>query len=274
MNARNLIASLRRSVAARLALSTLPALGVVAVTAGCEHGLPPGVPSIVNLGGKETALAVISLPDGRLLVAGKASAGAADRVLLARFLADGQLDPSFGVAGANGAVAGTVITDVQVNGVTTSAQGASVAVQADDKIVVGGRSWATGHDPKFLVLRYLPDGQLDVSFGNGGMVIVDPNPNFLIAEESGAEVNAVGVALDGSIYAAGNAAVHHDMSAAYWSDFALLRLRTDGTPDGAFGKNGVVITGFSDRRLRARAGGARRRARGAGGARRPGCPGL
>src|SRR6476661_7969144 len=70
----------------------------------------------------------------------------------------GTLDPTFG----NG---GTVMTSF---GQLTE-EGHAVVVQPDGRIVAGGLS--SGPTADFALARYLPDGQPDSSFGNGGKVL-------------------------------------------------------------------------------------------------------
>src|SRR4051794_4940841 len=72
-----------------------------------------------------------------------------------RLLSAGDLDPSFGGDG-------TVTMDVPGS---QSDLAVAVAVQSDGKVVVAAVS---AEHP--AVLRYLPDGSLDTSFGTGGVV--------------------------------------------------------------------------------------------------------
>lgn len=88
---------------------------------------------------------------------------------------------------------------------------APAAVQPDGRIVVVGTKAAD-----FVVTRYLPDGRLDPSFGDGGVVTIDIAGRHDIAK-------AVGLKADGGIIVAGAATVGNSL------DFALVGL----TPDGA-----------------------------------------
>jgi uncharacterized delta-60 repeat protein len=50
----------------------------------------------------------------------------------------------------------------------------AVAVQGDGKVLVGGRSaGAAGVQYDFKLVRFTEDGQLDVAFGDGGVVMSD-----------------------------------------------------------------------------------------------------
>ena len=72
-----------------------------------------------------------------------------------RFRADGSLDPSFGEGGV---VKTDLGGDEQVNAIT---------IDSEDRIIAGG-TILTRDGPVRLV-RYLPDGSLDPSFGDGGV---------------------------------------------------------------------------------------------------------
>src|SRR5207253_8705315 len=75
--------------------------------------------------------------------------------------AAGDLDPGFGTGGK-------VTTDLGGN----SAEAEAVAVQANGKIVAGGRSFTSSALDDWAVARYRPDGTLDPRFGTGGKVTI------------------------------------------------------------------------------------------------------
>ncbi len=98
--------------------------------------------------------------DGRILLAGEATAGDAADFAVARVLADGRLDPSFG---------GDGVVMVDFAGAESSLDGAAaVAVQADGRIVVAGTA---GWD--FGLARLLPDGAPDLALGPSGRLRTD-----------------------------------------------------------------------------------------------------
>ncbi len=78
------------------------------------------------------------------------------------------------------------------------------------------------------------DGDLDLSFGNGGTVTNDFQHSTDIAY-------AVARQADGKLILAGTTYMNNDFSG---EDFALLRYNADGTVDGTFGVNGRVTTDF------------------------------
>mgnify|MGYP000376108724 CR=1 FL=1 len=100
--------------------------------------------------------------DGRIVVAGSSATTAGTQISLVRYTRDGVLDATFGNAGKVMTLVGTTATG-------NNDQALAVAVQADGKVVVAGRSkQAAGDD--FVLVRYNADGSLDAGFGNGGKV--------------------------------------------------------------------------------------------------------
>jgi len=107
----------------------------------------------VDFGYEDQANAIAIQSDGKIVVAGQASqpvgigGGSIDRVAVARFNADGSIDPSFGTSGK------------VTTAVGSSSIAYSLAIQTDGKIVVAGE--AKNGNLDFAVLRYLPNGDLD-----------------------------------------------------------------------------------------------------------------
>jgi uncharacterized delta-60 repeat protein len=150
-------------------------------------------------------------PDGRALVAGW-SGGDLD---ILRFGAGGGLDPSWGSGGK-----------VSLDGGTWgSARG--LALQPDGKVVVVG-AVDENTNPGLVVVRLLPDGELDPSFAFDGGLLVRANNYF-------GGLTAVAIAADGSIIAAG------DMGSGA-EDVVVLKLTPDGDLDDSFGDGGVATT--------------------------------
>jgi uncharacterized delta-60 repeat protein len=160
--------------------------------------------------------------DGRIVVTGYTTKSYESKTqcALACFKANGSLDTSF-----NGT--GKVTTDFGGDG---NAEGRSVAVQTDGKIVVVGYATA-GSTEKFALARYNADGTLDTSFGGSGRVMTDVGITGSIA---------TGVALqkDGKIVVAGYAV--KNSGTGY--DFACVRYNTDGNVDQSFGDGGKTMT--------------------------------
>jgi uncharacterized delta-60 repeat protein len=165
-------------------------------------------------GGDDEAFAIAVQPDGKILAAGRSDStgGNTSSFAVARYMSNGQLDPSFGTGGI--AITSFTDSDAEING---------IAIQPDGKIVVAGSSASA-----FALARYLPNGALDTTFGTGGTVTT-PIGNA-------SSVQAVGVAVqsDGKIVAGGAA------DAA----FAAARYNADGSPDPTFGSGGSATTSF------------------------------
>ncbi len=170
-----------------------------------------GRTSTERFGGDRSAMAL--QPDGRIVMVG----GTFTDFILARFDANGNLDPTFGDGGL---VTTDMIPDQQEEAL-------AVVVQPDGRIVVAGYS---GFDATVALARYEPDGSLDATFGVDGRVT---------GQVSG-RVYAVTLQPDGAIVVAGEAAVAD--SDTDYSDLLLARFLPDGTLDPTFGDNGRVST--------------------------------
>lgn len=187
-----------------------------------DSGFGSGGKVQTSFGGLEAAQAVAIQPDARIVVAGEVfiPGGGHTRFALARYSANGSLDPTFGAGGK-------VVTDL-----LASSRARSVAIQPDGKIVaVGSKLVGPGNDRDFAAVRYNPDGSLDTSFGGAGYVITRFTSAFDQAE-------AVLSQPDGKIVAAGVANAFSPST----QDFALARFNPDGSLDGSFGVAGKVDT--------------------------------
>jgi uncharacterized delta-60 repeat protein len=123
----------------------------------------PGVETVDFTGGSDIGFATILRYDGKIIMGGiSQSAQTGMDIGLAQFNADGTLDTNFAVYGKPG----VVTTDY--SGLYD--QALALAIQPDGKILVAGHtvSPTTGFD--FALTRYLPNGELDSSFGSGGKV--------------------------------------------------------------------------------------------------------
>jgi uncharacterized delta-60 repeat protein len=225
---------------------------------------------------QEESLAVAIQPDGAIVLAGYVGFDAT--FALARYLADGTLDTTFG---ADGRVMGDV-----------PGRAYAVAVQPDGGIVAAGETTVGGSDPDWsdLVLaRYLPEGTLDTSFGEGGIVVTDIAGgtnlarNIVITADGGIILTGEPIgdfpgsdhtdiaryAADGQLDAAfgtggvlalvgarvgeglavqddGRLVLVGQAVVAEERRFAVTRLGADGTPDDTFGEGGLVTTDVAD----------------------------
>ena len=114
---------------------------------------------ITAIGSGSDAQAVALQPDGRILVAGKCSAVPFNYFCVLRYNVNGSLDTSFG---------GTGRFLTQVGSGNDFAY--SIALQPDGKILLAGNCTTGGNDD-FCMVRYHPNGILDVTFNGTGKVI-------------------------------------------------------------------------------------------------------
>jgi uncharacterized delta-60 repeat protein len=115
-----------------------------------------------------------------------------------------------------------------IGGSTDVANG--VAVQDDGRIVVVGTSYdETDSENDFALVRYLPDGSLDSTFGESGKVVTD-----IGADD---DANAVAIQDDGKIVVAG-----YSDDGDNRISFAVVRYDTNGDPDNSFDDDAIVTT--------------------------------
>jgi len=163
----------------------------------------------VDFGGTEFGEAIARQADGRVLVAGRSSAGGA---VVARLRATGALDPDFGSGGRVTLPGGGSLS--------------AVLVQPDRNIVVAGNASGSA---MMTVTRLKPDGSLDATFGSGGTTTV----------AFGSLANLLGGAArrpDGKIVIAGYTQDGEDI--------AVARLNADGSLDATFGAAGKATVDF------------------------------
>jgi len=141
----------------------------------------------------------------------------------------GSLDNTFGTAGK-------VITDF---GSLTSAEGYTVVVQSDGKIVMAGTTTtgSSGTLNDFIIVRHNADGTFDNSFGTNGIVTTDfVNINNTSLSNQG---KTMAIQSDGKIVVAGTV-INPSANYPYSHSFGLARYNTNGTLDNTFGTNGMV----------------------------------
>lgn len=132
----------------------------------------------------------------------------------------GDLDTSFG----NG---GMTTTDFSAH----DDYGRGIAIQPDGKIILVGQS---GVYPLFhsTLLRFMPDGSFDESFGAGGSVVAE-------LDSGGDALSAIALQPDGKIVVAGSL-LHNNFTLG----FVVARFNADGSMDTTFGTGGKTTTTF------------------------------
>ncbi|MFM8415828.1 MAG: delta-60 repeat domain-containing protein, partial [Planctomycetota bacterium] len=160
--------------------------------------------------------------DGKIVCGGFNDFFFAHDFMLARYLPDGTLDPTFG-PGGRGWVDNDLGADDAILG---------VAIQPDGKIVAAGTS-GNGPAADFVVARYDAQGNLDATFGTGGLVFTDFGGGM-----SQDQASSVLLQPDGKIVVAG----YTVLGGTGPLQFAMARYDTSGTLDPTFGTGGLVVT--------------------------------
>jgi uncharacterized delta-60 repeat protein len=170
-------------------------------------------------GSVERAWAVLAQPDGKIVVIGDGFPAGPEGLdfVLVRYNGDGSLDSGFGAGGK-------VLTTFEPDTLDTAQ---AAILQPDGRIVAAGRARKIGVAGSFALARYLPNGQLDPSFGGDGLVTTPAS--------GGGIVRALALQSDGKIVAAGSSGP---------SDSAVARYNPDGSLDGSFGGDGMLVGGL------------------------------
>lgn len=171
----------------------------------------------------------VIMPDGKVLVAGGAGndalpdGSANTDIGVARYLANGALDASFG---------GTGKVRLDIAGLNDWAN--AVAMDKQSRIIVAGATTnPTTRSYQFIAVRLTPEGVLDGTFGNGGKTVVDFGP---VNGNDRDYANDMLVQADGKILLSGYAG----------GNFGIARLNPDGSPDIDFGSGGKVTADFGN----------------------------
>ena len=214
-------------------------------------------------------------PDGAIVATGSASIvdqfGLAGSDFAAvRYTSAGTLDAGFGLDGG-------VSTDVAGR----TDLGNAAALQPDGKILLAGRvANSGGDDPDIGLVRYHPDGSLDTTFGNDGVlrdltgewdeaanVIVQPDGRVVVVGHTfsggvflltiarynsdgsaDAQFGSNGRVTDAIMEVGRSIALQLDgsmiVAGRRAGNFAIARIDTEGNPDPSFGTNGVIEVDF------------------------------
>ena len=149
--------------------------------------------------------------DGKIIVSGNVGMTNMYDVGVARYNEDGSLDITFGLGGM-----------VVVEASNFADYIYAISIQSDGKILLAGRTW-DGNKNSTLVIRLLPNGDLDNSFATGGIFKAGFNG---VSSYPG----AMAIQEDGKILLGGS----HD------DNFSIVRLNANGTFDNTFGVDGLV----------------------------------
>ena len=158
-------------------------------------------------------------PDGKIVLAGRTGFNnpPADFVLV-RYLDNGALDTSFGTGGK-------VITDIDGRGSKDFLR--AVALQPDGKLLASGFTRPQGADEASPILvRYLPNGELDPDFGGGDGIAPSQVSQALALQPDGR------IVVGGTVEIAGRRQI------------VVARYTSTGAPDHTFNGSGMTVADF------------------------------
>ena len=155
--------------------------------------------------------AIVQQPDGKLLTAGSYSKGG-----VARFLPDGTLDSTFGTSGF-----------------FYSIHGNDIVLLADNKILVVGYSRDENNVLRDGVVRLLPDGRADSSFGENGFVFTP------IYKDRSSSYDHLRVEKDGTIVISGSGITYPESLIPEFSYISFIS--PDGIFNSDYGDNGRLL---------------------------------
>src|SRR5215471_14524786 len=178
------------------------------------------------LGLEDDAFSVLIQSDGKIVAVGSANDPATFYdFAAARYLSNGAIDTTFGVAGK-------VSTDF---GDQNFDRARSAALRPDGRIVAAGFAISqNGGVQNFAVAQYNSNGVLDTGFGTGAMTQIDFGNCCQSAAKVLLQPNGKIITVGGS-----NGESSED-------DFLLARLTPTGALDPTFGAGGKVRTSFGD----------------------------
>jgi uncharacterized delta-60 repeat protein len=178
------------------------------------------------LGAEDDVHSILIQPDGKIVAVGSAN-GVSDyyNFAVARYLANGTLDMTFGAGGK-------VRTDFGNNDLDIAY---AAVLQPDGKIVAAGTTvFNLGVSQDFALVRYNSNGTVDTTFDADGRVLIDFGS---FAQTAYAAL----IQSDGKIITVG-----YPNTESNDSDFLLARCNPDGSLDPSFGVDGKVRTSLGD----------------------------
>ncbi len=170
-------------------------------------------------GGDDEISALVITPDNKIVVAGNVTGTAGSVAVAARYLADGELDSSFGERG------------VSLIGVGSESRAEGIALRDHGGVVLSG-TFRSGSRVSLMLAALDENGLLEKTFGKQGVAM--PAGNLPMSE--GYRLAADD---EGLLYVAGAS------GAPGRRDTALFRFFSNGEPDPDFGRAGVVINPVS-----------------------------
>lgn len=181
-----------------------------------------GLNGVATISPAMPVMKLVLQPDGKILAAEYLDG--TDTMIVDRFVATGQPDSSFGVAGK----AFVLFTYGRLN---------SMSLQPDGKMIVVGRaSDLANNNTQVALARINANGSVDTTFGINGYVY------SLGGIDQGYRVM---VRPDGKFLVAASKDKGFSYLPPVYGNFALLKYNNDGSIDSTFGRHGVVFTDFT-----------------------------
>ena len=181
-----------------------------AARGGANPGFGSGGARFLDFGASDQAVSALAFDSSRRLIVGGVVGDSYETrdFVVTRLLRDGTSDPSFQTTRVD--LGGEEFLD-------------ALAVQGDGRILAAGSSVDYGSGiERFAIARLLPDGGLDPSFGNGGMVVLDLSHSLQ-------QIHGLVPRPDGSVVAIGA------VIGSYGEGVATLRLDPFGQLDTSLG---------------------------------------
>ncbi|MEZ4751652.1 MAG: hypothetical protein R3B54_13820 [Bdellovibrionota bacterium] len=177
-----------------------------------------GIVSIAPGTGDDRAYDIALDGNNKIVLAGMSANGAINRFVVARYLSNGAPDTGFDGDGVALTTFGSTSDDVAF----------AVAVQSDNKVIVGGYTHNNTVNG-FALARYGTNGSLDATFDGDGRVTTQVDSN------AGSELHDILIQPDGRIVAVGRTLRPRQL-------IAVVRYLTSGALDTSFNTTGILTT--------------------------------
>lgn len=180
--------------------------------------------------------AITEQPDGKILIVGREITSITiNTAYLIRCMPDGTADSTFGEHG----IAKQVFYGIFMEYAKLEiAMAKSIALDSKQNILIGVTYGGAENGDTAMILRYLPTGLPDPSFGRNGIL-----PIYSGANKFGGYISQLAVTKDDKILMTGN---DGNPPEQYRNHFVVKRFNMDGTPDEGFGVQGKYFDRVQD----------------------------
>lgn len=194
---------------------------------GDADGTPDGVVSVSLSQGNDSANAIALQADGKIVVAGTATAqDKSTNIAVARLKTDGAMDTTFGAGTADGTPDGVVAVSL------SSGNDAAKAVAVHKSFIyVAGDYIAQDGSTNVAVARMKADGSLDPAFGRDASDSTPEGVSGVSFGNGNDHVHSLAIQPDGQLLVLAGTTSAADKS----SNIAVARMKADGSLDSRFG---------------------------------------